>query len=125
MKKCSNKSFNIIGNNSAGLKGKKDSFDSLLNQFSARVAIIQETKLYKKGTLRFKNYSCFEKVRGQGEGGGLMTLVHNSLEPIFIPTKCVTKMSENILVVEAKIKNKSTRFLNAYGVQETASIEEK
>ena len=54
-----------------------------------------------------------------------MTLVHNSLEPIFIPTKCVTKMSENILVVEATIKNKSTKFLNAYGVQETASIEEK
>ena len=125
LKKCSNKSFKIIGNNAAGLKGKKDSFIVLLDDISAGVAMIQETKLYRKGTMRFNNYLCFEKVRGEGEGGGLMTLVHNSLNPVYIPTKSESKISENIMVVEARLKDKSTRFINAYGVQETASIEDK
>ena len=31
----------------------------------------------------------------------------------------------NVLVVEANLKNSKTRFVNAYGVQESASIEEK
>ena len=86
-KKCCNKSLKIIGNNSAGLKAKKDSFENVIKLFFPRVAMIQETKLYRKGTMNFENYTCFEKVRGQSEGGGLMTLVHNSLDPVLIPTK--------------------------------------
>ena len=87
MKKFTNKSLKVIGNNSAGLNGKKDSFENLIKEFCPGVAMVQETKLYRKGTMRFENYSCFEKVRGQKEGGGLMTLVHNSFDPIYIPTK--------------------------------------
>ena len=124
-KKCTNKSFKIIGNNAAGLKAKKDSFENIMKVFSPGVAIIQETKLYINGTMCFNNYSCFEKVRGQSEGGGLMTLVHNSLNPVLIPTKNVSKTSLNVLFVEANIKELKTRFINAYGVQETASTEEK
>ena len=68
---------------------------------------------------------CFEKVRGQSEGGGLMTLVHNSLNPVLIPTKSMSKMSLNVLVVETIKIIIKTRFINAYGVQETASLDEK
>ena len=120
-KKCTNRSFKIIGNNSAGLSGKKDSFENLIKEFSPGVVMIQETKLYKKGTIQVENYSVFENIRGKGEGGGLLTLVHSNLEP----TRRNTKMCQNFLIVEAKLKNKRSRFLNAYGVQETATIEEK
>ena len=116
-KKCTNKSFKIIGNNAAGLKAKKDSFENIMKVFSPGVAMIQETKLYRKGTMCFNNYSCFEKVRGQSEGGGLMTLVHNSLNPVLIPTKNVSKTSLNVLVVEANINELKTRFINAYRKQ--------
>ena len=34
-------------------------------------------------------------------------------------------MSLNILVVEAKIRNMNMRFINAYGVQECATFQEK
>ena len=107
------------------LKAKKDSFENSMKVFSPGVAMIQETKLYRKGTMCFNNYSCFEKVRGQSVGCGLMTLVHNSLNPVLIPTKNVSKTSLNVLVVEANINELKTRFINAYGVQETASTEEK
>jgi hypothetical protein len=105
-KKCTNKSLKIVGNNCAGLKCKKDTFENLLKVFCLGVAMIQETKLYKRGTMMFEHYSCFEKVLGQNECGGLMTLVHDSPNPIYIPTKRESKMSLNILIVEVKLKNK-------------------
>ena len=101
-KKCTNKTLKIIGNNSSGLKAKEDSFENIIKELCPGV---QETKLYRKGTMCFENYSCFEKVRGQSEGGGLMTLVHNSLNPVLIPTKSMSKMSINVLVVETNLKD--------------------
>ena len=114
----------IIGNNSAGIKAKSDSFKNVLNQLKPGVVMLQETKLYRKGTLKFDNFCVFEKVRGQNEGGGLLTLVHQNFEPIMLSRE-ETKGSENILIVEAKINKMKVRFLNAYGPQETCSIEDK
>ena len=34
-------------------------------------------------------------------------------------------MSLNVLIVEVKLNDRKTRFINAYGVQEVASIQEK
>ena len=85
-KKRTNMSLKIVANNCAGLKGKKDSFENLLNTFSPAVVMLQETKLYKKGTMKFKDLQCFEKIRNDKEGGGLMTLVHQNFNPVIIPT---------------------------------------
>ena len=124
-KKSENLSLKIIGNNSAGLKGKKDSFENLLKTFSPAIVMIQETKLYRKGTMNFEQFQCFEKIRYEKEGGGLMTLVHKNLNPVLIPTTNQSKMSLNILVVGATIRKMKIRFINAYGVQECAANYEK
>ena len=55
-KKFQNLSLKIVGNNCNGLKGKKDSFENLLKVFSPAIVMIQETKLYKKGTMNFENF---------------------------------------------------------------------
>ena len=68
----------MLGNNTAGLKRKRESFESVIKQLDAGVAMLQETKLYRKGTMKFKDLCVFEKIRGQNEGGGLMTLVHEN-----------------------------------------------
>ena len=115
----------IVGNNCAGLKGKKESFESLLKILSPAIVMLQETKLYRRGTLKFEQFECFEKIRSDKKGGGLMTLIHKNFEPVVIPTRNQSEMSSNVLVVGAKIKNIKIRFLNAYGVQECAAIEEK
>ena len=90
-KKCKNLSLKIVGNNCAGLKGKKDSFENLLKIFSPAIVMLQETKLYKRGTMKFENFQCFEKIRNEKEGGGLMTLVHKNFDPVVIPTKKAIK----------------------------------
>ena len=124
-KKCNEKMLTIIGNNIAGLTSKKESLINLMNTVKPAVGMFQETKLYKKGQLKLENYCIFESIRGEKEGGGLMTLVHSNFEPVLIPQKSDVKMSENILVVEAKLGQSRVRYVNAYGVQETAPVNEK
>ena len=87
--------------------------------------MLQETKIYRKGQIKVKNYNIFEKVRGQAQGGGLLTMIHENFEPIHIPRIQTSKMHENILVVEAKLGKFCVRYINAYGVQENASSSEK
>ena len=87
--------------------------------------MLQESKLYKKGTYKLENHCVFEKLRESNEGGGLMTIIHENLEPVLIPTENSSKMSLNVLVVEAKIQNYKIRFINSYGVQENSSAEER
>ena len=110
----------IIGNNSAGIKAKSDSFKNTINQLNAGVVLLQETKLYEKGLLKFNDFSVFENVRNQNEGGGLMTVIHNNLEPIMISRESESKVSQNIMVVEALLGKNKVRFINAYGPQENS-----
>ena len=87
--------------------------------------MLQETKLYKMGTVKLQNMCIFEKLRGLNEGGGLMTVIHENFKPVQIPMKNGTKISQNILVVEAVIGKIKVRFINAYGVQESSSLEDR
>ena len=123
--KKSVKNLIILGNNASGLKGKFDSFNSLIKLLSPGVTMVQETKLYRKGTYKLENYCIFEKIRGENEGGGLMTIVHENLEPVLIPTKNSSKMSLNVLVVEALVLKIKIRFINSYGIQENCSAEDR
>ena len=97
----------------------------MINQLKPGVVLLQESKLYEKGTLKFDDYCVFEKVRKQNEGGGLLTLVHNNLEPIMVPRENESKVSENILVVEAMLEKNKVRFINADGPQENSLIDER
>ena len=87
--------------------------------------MFQETKIYRKGKIRLDNYCIFESIRGDGEGGGLLTMVHNNFEPVLIPSSNTSKISSNILVVEANLGKSRIRYINGYGVQENAPMIEK
>ena len=115
----------ILGNNVSGFSGRVDSFNTLVKMLNPAVTMLQESKLYKKGTYKLENHCVFEKLRESNEGGGLMTIIHENLEPVLIPTENSSKMSLNVLVVEAKIQNYKIRFINSYGVQENSSAEER
>ena len=54
-------------------------------------------------------------------GGGLLTAVHQNLEPVSINED----HEHEILVVEAKLGKYKVRFLNAYGPQEIECGEER
>ena len=51
--------LSIVGTNSAGLKGKKESFFSLINMFSPSIITIQETKHKKIETTKLPGYQTF------------------------------------------------------------------
>ena len=104
---------------------KKDSLENIINHLQSGVVMLQETKLYKKGTYKNSNYDIFEAVRGKNEGGGLLTMVHKNFSPVLIPSEENSKMRENILVVESNIGKSRVRYINAYGVQETSSSSDK
>ena len=75
--------------------------------------------------MTFKNMCVFEKVRNQNEGGGLMTIIHENFKPVLIPMENNSKLCQNIMVVEATVGKRRVRFINAYGVQENATAEER
>ena len=111
--------FSIMGNNSAGLKAKKDSLLHNIKLFNYPSAItLQETKLRKPGSIKLKNYQIFEKIRN-GLGGGLLTAVDINLDPVLI--QCSNEEKE-ILIVQCNIDKKKIRIINGYGPQEDEPI---
>ena len=97
----------------------------MIDKLKPAAIVLQETKLYKKGTLKFDEYDSFESVRGTGEGGGLVSLIHKKLNPVEIPIESDSKSSENIIVVEADIGKERVRTINGYGPQEYAQFDQK
>ena len=67
--------------------------------------------------IKIPGYQVFEQIRRENKtsGGGLLTAVHNDLEPVLVSEG--TDEAE-IIVVEAKIANNVVRFINGYGKQE-------
>ena len=61
----------------------------------------------------------FETIRANKNGGGLLTAVHKSLDPVSVSEPAGTE----ILVVEGKIANENMRLINAYGPQEVSTKE--
>ena len=110
--------FVILGNNIAGLNGKLDSLKRILEVFQPGVVMLQETKTRKPSTLKLKELIFFEKIRENNEGGGLMTIVHENMQPIQIPTEHSEFLEVDIFGTFGCI-----RTINCYGPQENLSID--
>ena len=108
----------IIGNNTAGLNGKLESLKRIIQLFQPAVLMLQEVKLRKTRTVKLKQFIVFEKNRGSSAGGGLMTIVHENMEPIEIPNE-----HSEFLEVDINGSFGSIRTINCYGPQENLPIE--
>ena len=113
-----NTNLTFIGNNSAGMTGKLESLKRAIEVFQPGVIMLQETKLKKKGGTKLKGFVIFEKLRENNEGGGLMSIIHENLNPILI----FDDHSE-FLVVDINGNFGSIRTINCYGPQENLSLE--
>ena len=112
----------IIGINANGISSKLQSLQHIINSLEPSVICLQETKLRKGGKLKSNDYVTFELVRKNSAGGGLATLVKKDLDPVWISEG--DDITE-VLVVEIHIENLPVRIINAYGPQESDSIERK
>ena len=113
--KYSKSSLTIVGNNVAGINGKIDSLNKLIEVLGPGVIMLQETKLYNQGKVKLPDFIIFEKLRKYAGGGGLMTAVHENLNPILIEED---DEETEILIVDIKYRNISIRTINCYGPQE-------
>ena len=113
--------LSIIGTNSAGLKGKTESFFSLINIFSPSIITIQETKHKRIGTTKLAGYQTFEMVRANKGGGGLLKAVKEDLNPVLVSQR---DDDVEIVVVEADLGRKKLRIINGYGPQEDDDVQD-
>ena len=74
---------------------------------------LQETKLTKNSVFSLENYQVFQKNRN-GSGGGLLTAVDPSLNPMLISAR---NEEAEILTVQLKLNNLKLRVINGYGPQ--------
>ena len=75
---------------------------------------LQETKLSKNTQFKLAHYQVFQKNRN-GAGGGLLTAVDPSLNPVQITS---SDPEAEILTVQIEINNRKLRIINAYGPQD-------
>ena len=71
--------------------------------------------------MRIPNYTVFEYVRKDSNGGGFLTTVHNSLEPVFV----AEGEDVEVIVVEVTLSGQKARLINGYGKQEYDKEEER
>ena len=109
----------IVGNNCAGIKNKRESLSNLIFTVNPGIIFLQETKLYTKGLVKIPNFFVFETIRAQKGGGGLITAVHEKLNPMLIESE---QNIADILSVRCQIGAKSVHLINGYGPQESDAI---
>ena len=119
------KRLRVIGINANGISPKFPSLDFVIKELNPSIICLQETKLRKTGKLKSENckkYINFELVRKHSHGGGLATMVKSELEPVWIAEG---DDQVELLVVEVRVKELKIRIINAYGPQESDSVERK
>ena len=112
----------FMGVNSAGLKSKFTTFKKVLSELKPSVFFIQETKFKTEGKLKLDNYSVFELIRKNREGGGLAIGCANSLKPAW-----VREGDDDVeaLSVDIFVEGMQIRCCVAYGCQEGDQVERK
>ena len=100
----------------------KDSLKNLLTTLNPAVLFLQETKQYTMGQIKLPNFSIFETNRIQNGGGGLITAVHEKLNPCLLETETE---NPDILLVQYKIGSNNVSLINGYGPQENDLISSK
>ena len=104
----------------AGLTGKMKSLEKVIENFSPGIILLQESKLKSINRIKVPGFTIFDKTRENNEGGGLISIIHNNLKPVLIPSE-----HSEFLEVDVFGNFGSIRTINSYGPQEYWSLEAK
>ena len=118
-------SFKIIGINCAGLMSKIVSFEKLISDEQPSLFCLQETKMKKPNQIKtesIKNFTLYELVRKNSNGGGLCIGIHKDLQSVW-----VAQGDDEVecLVVEVWVDEFPVRVVTAYGPQVSDSVDRK
>ena len=93
----------ILGTNAAGILNKTDSFKRNISNFNPGVFFIQESKVPRKGKIKLSDYVIFERVRKVCGGGGLLTAVHENLNPVSVGDDSEKETANDILKLVSRM----------------------
>ena len=104
---------------------KLESFEKLLNKENPSVFCIQETKIRKANQIKTessKDYTIYELVRKNSNGGGLCIGVKKDLKPVW-----VNQGDDEVeaLAVDVCVDDFPIRIVTANGPQESDAVERK
>ena len=109
--------FTILQWNANGIGNKIDELGIFMEKHKVKVAVIQESKLSQtSSTPCIQNYTTVRKDRRLGQGGGLLTFVHKSINYLRKPESPETLGDPHLeeLSISAKLGNTDLIISNIY-----------
>ena len=109
--------FTILQFNANGIGNKQVELGEFLERHKVKVAVIQESKLtLNSRTPNIQNFNTVRKDRHQGQGGGLLTLIHKSINFYRRPESPDTLADPHLeeLTITAKLGNTELIITNLY-----------
>ena len=107
----------ITLNNCRGWISKKESFEEMLNETKAVIALLNETLLRGKANVSMKGYHTVSRNRKEGGGGGISTSVVNELKQKSVTVK-ESEEDDEFLVTRLEHCSPALSIINWYGQQE-------
>ena len=110
-------SFTIMQFNANSISNKLTELGEFLKRHNVKVAVIQESKLPPNSkTPSIQNFTTVRKDRRQGQGGGLLTLIHKSINFSRKPESPETLVEPHLeeLTITATLGDKELIITNVY-----------
>ena len=111
------KSFNILQWNANGIGNKLTELGIFMEQQHVKVAAIQESKLTAKSrSPSILNYTLVRRDRRQGQGGGLLFFIHNTVNFTRTPPSTATQHDPHLeeLTISIALDNTELLITNVY-----------
>ena len=109
--------FTILQFYASGIGNKQVELGEVLERHKVKVAVIQESKLTLNSRMpNIQNFTTVRKDRHQGQGGGLLTLIHDSINFSRMPDSPDTLADPHLeeLTITAKLGNTDVIITNIY-----------
>ena len=100
--------------NCRGIKGKKDSFNEIVEKINPDIIVLNETMYQNNERSRPKAYKSYTKNREGKSGGGIEILVRNSIENRTIIISEGTPEIEE-LTIRTESKKRTLNVISLYG----------
>ena len=107
----------IMKFNANGIGNKLTELAEFLKRHNVKVAVIQESKLSPNSkTPSIQNFTTVQKDRRQGQGGGLLTLIHKSIQFSRKPESPETLVEPHLeeLIITATLGHTELIITNVY-----------
>ena len=112
-----NDSFTVLQLNANGIGNKLVELGVLMEKENVKVAAIQESKLSTRSKTPFiQNYTTVRKDRAQGQGGGLVFFIHNSISFTKRPSQSSSSRDPHLeeLTISVTVGNTDLLITNVY-----------